>query len=456
MPSNTKAVAVALATVLLLAPIVGAASVQSNGFVAPGGDSTTALPPTAAQAENGSVTNYTRLYVEDGYRRLELKPGESETFNVTVENGEDRSIEIAPALFVPKVGDRPVEAGWITVDPGQATLEPDAERTVTVTVNVPENAELGEYRGAVRFTDETIRYPGRPPRPVHAASFSVRVHRDPTVFVLPLNRGYAQIEAGETYTRTVRINNTGDRAVPLDPTMNLRDDGARRPGSRSLDRSWFTVDAPSQVPAGGSATVDVTVEVPENATRGDYDAELNLGLRDPARPDRSDYWQRMHVRFQVWEQPEEPFEKPFDVSERTESVVVKLSTNERRSADDTPASFDVAFVGPDGETVEPERVETANHGYVDLSGDRRRYRYASADGIAASGSAYADEGGERVLTYRLDAPDRGEWTLQVMPRDTVSFRYEITRNESTGGDATSTPDTGTETPTTTAGNESTG
>ena len=451
MPSSTRAVAVALATVLLLAPIVGAASVQSNGFVALGGDSTDttdALPATAAQADNGSAVNYTRLYVEDGYRRVELKPGESETFNVTVENGEEDPVEITPGLFVPKVGDRPVEKGWVTVEPGEATLEPDAERTVSVTIEVPEDAELGDYRGAVQFTDETIRYPGRPPRPVHAASFSVRVYRDPTVFVLPLDRGYAQVEAGETYTRSVRINNTGDQAVPLDPTMNLGNDGARRPDSRSLDRSWFTIDAPSQVPAGGSATVDVTVEVPENASRGDYDAELSLGLRDPARPDRSDYWQRVHMRLQVWEQPDEPFEKAFDVSEGTGSVVVKLSTSDRRNADDSPASFDVTLVGPDGETVEPERVETTNRGHVDLSGDRRRYRHASGAASATeSGSAYADQGGQRVLTYRLDSPDEGEWTLRVMPHDTVGFRYEIVRDRPTGEDAT---------PTASPGDESTG
>jgi hypothetical protein len=433
MPSNTRAVAVALATVLLLAPVVGAASVQSNGFVAIDGDSSESPPAQSAAAqagsENGSATNYTRLYVEDEYRNLELKPGESETFEVTVGNGEDGPVEITPGLFVPRVGDRPVEKGWVTVEPGSATLEADAERTVTVTIAVPEDAELGEYRGAVRFTDETIQYPGRPPRPVHAASFNVEVRRDPTVFVLPLTRGYAQVEAGESYTHSVRINNTGEDAVPLDPTLELRDERRPRPGGQpSLDRSWFTIDAPSRVPAGGSATVDVTVEVPGDASRGDYDAELDLGLRDPARPDRRDYWQRMHLSFQVWKQPEQPFEKAFDVSEGTESVTVKLSAGDRRNADDAPASFDVTLVGPDGNEMEPERVETTNRGHVDLSGDRRRYRYA--EGAAGGGSAYADEGGERVLRYRVDAPAEGEWTLRVMPRDTVRFRYEIIRNGS--------------------------
>jgi hypothetical protein len=435
MPSNTRAVAVALAAVLLLAPVVGAASVQSNGFVALGGDSTdssTETVPSAVQTdgENGTATNYTRLYVEDEYRSLELKPGESETFNVTVENGEDRSLEITPSLFVPQVGERPVETGWVTIQPGQATLEADAERTVAVTVTVPEDAELGEYRGAVQFTDETFQYPGRPPRPIHAASFNVRVQRDPTVFVLPLNRGYTQIESGESYTHSVRINNTGDSAVPLDPTLNLREQRRPRPGGQpSVDRSWFSIDAPSQVPAGESATVDVTVEVPENASRGDYDAEIDLGLRDPARNERRDYWQQVHMSFQVWEQPEEPFEKAFDVAEGTESVTVKLSAGDRRNADDAPASFDVTLVGPDGEVVEPARVETTNRGYVDLSGDRRRYRYA-AESAGASGSAYADEGGERVLRYRVDTPESGEWTLRVMPEDTVRFRYEIIRDES--------------------------
>jgi hypothetical protein len=436
MPSNTRAVAVALATVLLLAPVVGAASVQSNGFVALGGDSTdTDAVPSAASAvqsdgENGTATNYTRLYVDDEYRRLELKPGESESFEVTVENGEDGPIDITPRLFVPQVGERPVEAGWVTIEPGQASLEADTERTVTVTVSVPDDAELGDYRAAVQFTDETIQYPGRPPRPIHAASFTVEVQRDPTVFVLPMNRGYSQIEAGESYTHSVRINNTGDSAVPLDPTLNLREDRRPRPGGQSsLDRSWFTIDAPSQVPAGESATVDVTVEVPEDASRGDYDAELDLGLRDPARNERRDYWQQIHMGFQVWKQPDQPFTKAFDVAEGVESVTVELSAGDRRNADDAPASFDVTLVGPDGETVAPERVRTTNRGYVDLSGDRRRYRYA-AEGASATGSAYADEGGERVLRYRVDAPSEGQWELRVMPHDTVRFRYEIIRNES--------------------------
>ena len=128
-------------------------------------------------------------------------------------------------------------------------------------------------------------------------------------------------------------------------------------------------------------------------------------------------------------------------------MMVKLSTNDRRSADDTPASFDVALVGPDGETVEPERAETTNRGYVDLSGGRRRYRYASgADGATESGAAYVDRGGERVRTYRLDSPDEGGWTLRVMPHDTVGFGYEILPDRTTGEDATPTPVT--ETPTT--------
>lgn len=289
MPSNTRAVAVALATVLLLAPVVGAASIQSNEFVALGGDSTDTprTPSSATRSDDGNAAsaNYTRLYVEDEYRRLDLKPGESETFEVTVENGEDDPVEITPGLFLPRVGDRPVEAEWVSIEPGRATLEADAERTVTVTVTVPEDAELGEYRGAVRFTDETIRYPGRPPRPVHAASFRVEVRQDPTVFVRPLNRGYTRIEAGDSYTYSVRINNTGEEAVPLDPTLRLREDRRPRPGSApSADRAWFTIDAPPQVPAGGSATVDVTVDVPEDAGRNGYAAELDLGLRDPARP----------------------------------------------------------------------------------------------------------------------------------------------------------------------------
>jgi hypothetical protein len=438
MPSTSGYIAVVLAALALLAPLAGAATVQSNSATA-----SATVSDTEATAQEANATNYTRLYVEDRYRSVELRPGANETFEVTVENGESESVTISPRLVTPRVGDRPVKSGWVDISTPRTTLAPDEEVTVTVTVDVPEDAEMARYRGSVAFTDETISYPGRPPQPVHAAQFSVEVYREPTVFVVPLNEEYGRLQAGESYTHTVRVNNTGEEAVPVNPTVEV-DERRYRPGQETARRDWFTVDAPSQVPAGESALVNVTVAVPEDATRGDYDAEVNLGLRDPARGDRGDYWQRIGMHFQVWKQPDGPFTKSFDVSESTTSVTVTLSAGDRgrTNADEEPASFDVTFVGPDGETHEPKRVEVTNGGYVDLA-DTRRY--------PRSEGAYAIRGDDRQVTYRLSDPAAGEWTARITPRNVVRFQYEIVRDEVTerstdgdeGDDGSETDDGGT-------------
>lgn len=418
MPSIGRYSAVGLALLALLAPLAGATTVQSNG---PGVPTDDPAVTGSSVAQQGNASNYTRLYVEDGYRSADLKPGENTTFEVTVENGEDEPVTISPRLVTPRVGERPVRAEWVTITPSETTIQPDEEATVTVEIAVPSDAEMARYRGSVAFTDETITYPGRPPQPVHAARFAVEVRRDPTVFVVPLNEEYAQLQAGESYTHTVRVNNTGDGAVRLDPTVRVDDRRRHRRGQETADRDWFTVEAPARIPAGESATVEVTVDVPAGANPGDYGAEVNLGLRDPARNDRSDYWQRVDLRFQVWKQPEEPFTETFTVSESTQSLTVQLSAGDRpRRSDGAPAEFEVTLVGPDGETYEPSRVEVRTGGYVDLA-DRRRY--PSRDG------AYSSRGGERVVRYRLEEPAAGEWTVRIMPRNAVSFRYELVRDE---------------------------
>lgn len=434
MPSKRSYASVALAALALLAPVTGAAAVQSNSPGVPADG-----PATQQPSVQENATNYTRLYLGDRYRSVDLEPGENTTFEVTVENGEDEPVTVSPDLFTPPAGERPVPSEWVTVDPSEATIEAGEEATVTVAVDVPADAKMARYRGILALTDEMISYDGRPERPVHAAQFSVEVTRPPTVFVVPLNEEYSQLRAGESYTHTVRVNNTGAEAVPLNPTVKLEERRRYRPGQKTAERDWFTVDAPAQVPAGGSALVNVTVAVPEGASRGSYDAEVTLGLRDPARADRGDYWQRVNMHFQVWKQPEEPFTKSFGVSESTESLTVKLSAGDRRrdSTDESP-EFDVTLVGPDGETYDPQRVEVTNRGYVSLADTRRT---PSRDG------AYATRGDDRAVRYRLEDPESGEWTVRITPQNVAQFRYELIRDEA--GEASTPRPTETETSTAT-------
>ncbi len=69
-----------------------------------------------------TASNYTQLYVEEQYRSLELKPGESDTVSIEVENGEDEAVTITPHLYTPKVGSQPIKQDWVSISEDEVTL----------------------------------------------------------------------------------------------------------------------------------------------------------------------------------------------------------------------------------------------------------------------------------------------------------------------------------------------
>ena len=288
---------------------------------------------------------------------------------------------------------------------------------------MPDDAEIGDYRGTIAFTDETVQYPGRPPQPIHSVSLSVTVWQEPTVQLNSETHIYTHLQAGETITREISVSNTGDEAVPVNPKVNTENRRHRRPGGRTtIDRSWVRIEDPNEIAPGETETIELTVEPPADAERGDYSATVDLGLTDPARNADNTYWQEVDLNFQVWTAPEEPFETSFSVSETTSNATLELTANQRRRAgeESQDASFDVTFVAPDGREIDAERASLTDSGSVNLGAQRPR---ETTDGT------YAARGGQQTFTYRLDAPTAGEWSVRIMPEDTIDFSYEITRDE---------------------------
>jgi hypothetical protein len=396
----------------------------------PQADSATTTPQaTASEPVTGgdSVTdpgNYTRLYIEDRYRDLRLKPGESDTVSVTVENGESEAIDLSPRLATSPVRSQPpVSSGWVSIDADDTTLGADESRTFEVTVDVPENAEIGDYSGMVAFTDETVRYPGRPPQPVHSARLSVEVWQEPTVEIDSDTYIYTQVQAGETFTREIEITNTGEDAVPVNPQVGEEHTRRAGPGGReTLDRSWVTIDAPSEIAPGESDTVEISISPPADADRGDYSTTVDLGIKDPARANDRSYWQQVDIGFQLWTEPDGPFETEVSVSEATTDATLTLTSSHhpRAGQTDADADFDVTFVAPDGRKIDVERTRLTDSGHVDLGGQRPG---------AATDETYAARGGQQTFTYRLDDPAAGEWSVRITPENTMGFEYEFTRNE---------------------------
>ena len=432
-----KEVLIAALVVLSALPVV-AAHGQSNSLDAPNVDTGASAQATAVASSSGSASdsgsaassdeaewNYTKLYVdaENGY--LDLKPGESEEFTVVVGNEEDESVTVNPHLYVPPTTQDKLDESWVEIE-GETEIAPGEESEFTVTVSVPDDAEIGHYGGMIAFTDEKITYPGRPPRPVHAAHASVEVWKEPTVKILSETYVRGQVEAGDSVTNQIVVKNTGDSAVPLSP--EIAKERGRCHGSGcplTLDPSWIDIDAPSEISPGETATVSITMSPAEDAERGRYDTQIDLGLKDPARDERNSYWQEINLNYVVWKQPSEAFETSVDVSERADNLTLTLSPQSSHYSnaqdDSEPASFDVQFVSPSGETVDAERVRVSDSGYVNLGQSRPE---ATSDG------EYAVRGGNSEFVYRVDDPEAGEWDVQITPHNAISFSYELVREES--------------------------
>ena len=413
---------------LLLVALVVLSALPAAAAVTPAGDASDANAAATAteNAREEARANYTRLYIDtdDSYR--DAKPGESLEYTVTVKNGESETVTVDPHLFAGPMTEFPLEDEWVSID-GPSSIDPGETAEYAVTVEIPADAETANYRGLVAFTDETVTYPGRPPRPLHAAHVSAEVWREPTVTIRSNTYVHGQVEAGESFTRELVVENTGDSAVPLSPEVKTERRRCSGHCPNQINPSWIDIDSPNQVAAGETATVSITVSPPEEAERGRYDAEINLGLKDPNRPEGDTHWQRVRANFVVWKQPSQAFETHFAVSEETENLTLTLSPNRYYGATDAEeAGFDVEFVGPDGDVVEAERVRVTDSGSVDLSGERSPR--ARTDG------EYAVSGGHSEFVYRVAEPAAGEWTLRVTPENTIGFQYEITREEATEND----------------------
>ncbi|ERH07693.1 MAG: hypothetical protein J07HN4v3_00055 [Halonotius sp. J07HN4] len=98
-------------TLTLVALVVVGAVAATGVVAATTTDSATVTETTTVESDTGisapDPANYTRLYIDDGYRNLELKPGESETITVTIENGENEPVGLSPRVAAPPTRSQP-------------------------------------------------------------------------------------------------------------------------------------------------------------------------------------------------------------------------------------------------------------------------------------------------------------------------------------------------------------
>lgn len=129
---------------------------------------------------------------------LVVRPGESQTFSVTVANPGQATLRVraylsdwglkpdGQLLFLPVGKSAHSAADMVTFTPSQFVLEPDRSQSVRVTISVPPDTAGGEYHCMVFF--ESVAPPASAREPGTTFRFNQRIGNTIYVAVPPFNR----------------------------------------------------------------------------------------------------------------------------------------------------------------------------------------------------------------------------------------------------------------------------
>ncbi len=376
--------------------------------------------------------NFTKLEISPRYGNLQLQPGENKELTITIKNKEKEPVKVSPHVEVPPYGEYVMDKEWVTVTPASSEIPAGGSQKFVVKAAIPADASVGYYNAMVAFTDETIPAPYPQPFPsyVHTFSLSINVWTPPKV---QIEKPYIQdqLEAGKEYDYKIKLKNTGDKAVTIDPKISQQD---QMYGPYGAMESAFTDDAltitsPKEIAAGASVEVNVHVKVPADA-RGSYRGAIDLGIEDPSIA-RNEWADLVRLELGVWRQPTEPFVKTF-TTEEASPVTIEVSSNlfegiykylaagGAGTKNAKEPSFTVTLSGPDNSAISLTKTKTVMKGGVSLGGTGMFPPWESdSEGI------YTEMGTQYTETYTADAP-AGDLKLGIMPLNTQQFEYTIT------------------------------
>ncbi|PXF59201.1 MAG: hypothetical protein C4B59_11890 [Candidatus Methanogaster sp.] len=456
----TKTIAVrarasALALMLALvcaAAIPGVATAAAEEFAVAGTNIT--LPTPESTPERWVVAegppemreipelNITKLRIDPDWYNAELMPGDSDEITVTVTNPNNETVLVDPMIIEDPYSDNPFDEDWIAITPASAELGPDGgEEVFRIAVVIPYDADLGDYDISIAFTDDVMPelYPTPYPSYVNTFYLDVVIWKSPVVQILP---AYIddRVESGKEYDYAVTLKNIGDEAIDIDPEMV---DVARYGWygmMPAFENDAITIDAPSFVPANGTAAVNIHLEVPAGA-KGRYDGEINLGIDDPSMGRWCDEGGEVDLNFEVWTQPTEPFIKAF-VTDTASPISIEVDSTQGSKwfgacridggdGGDEPY-FDLTLEGPNGTaTLVPTRI--TYYGSVSLGGGSR----CAPPGEMTIDEAYHEDYTGYTEEYTADGAV-GNWELEILPHYVEDFEYTITIEDAgTGSDTRS-------------------
>jgi hypothetical protein len=373
--------------------------------------------------------NITMLRINPDWYDVELMPGEDDEITVTVTNPNNETVLVDPMIIGEPYSEYVFDEDWVTITPASAELGPDGgEEEFTIAVAIPDDADLGYYSMRVAFTDDAKPEPYPTPYPsyVNTLNFDVEVWEPPVVRILP-SRIRDHVESGKWYDYAVTLENTGNEDIAIDPEMVDVERYGRYDIVPAFGDDAITIDAPSFVPANGTATVSVHLEVPAGA-KGRYNGEVNMGIDDPSMGIWDEGGGTVRLRFEVWEQPTEPFIKAF-ATETASPITILVESSQYRwfgacridggDGGDEEPYFDLTLEGPNGTAMLAPTLITY-HGSVSLSGGSK----CAPPGEMEIDEVYYEDYTGYTEEYTADGAI-GNWELGILPHYVEEFEYTI-------------------------------
>jgi hypothetical protein len=410
------------------------------------------LPATGETGANGTSAGsyfpeFQKITIDPAYKYLQMKRGGSENFTVTVENNDNKTIELKPRTLITPYTENFIDESWINISPSEKSLKPGEKEKFEIKVSIPEDANIGNYAVLIAFTEKVPErdvagtYPNFP----GTMQLNVQVWIPPTVQILT---PYVNdlVEAGKNYNYEIKLTNTGDKEISISPKLT-EGGGIIYYGSvsssivssstesgQAFGNEAVTVEAPEKIKAGQTDVIKLRVAVPANA-KGSYGGSLDLHIDDPGIIDGG----TVPLNFRILPVPEKPYETTFEAGTDA-PITIGVTAYQYgygiytagENRDFTP-SFDVSLKDPSGKEIKPTLASTKYSGSINIVDDSSPQPQPLLDissSVKTSTETYNQASYQGSTTTFIETYTAqgaaGKWTLSILPKKTENFEYSIT------------------------------
>lgn len=427
-----------LLSLLLCLVFIPAACAQPDELTGSAAENATCENPAASEpvADN---ENYTVHSIDPTYNYICVMPGDSKTVDVRFRNEGSEAINVALKVVDAPYSFNTLDKSWITISPANVSVEPGMEQDFEVKVNVPEDAESGEYEAQIVFTDDVYSHESEDPEYiaentepayVNVMTLGISVPVRPK---LELQTSYISdtMEPGKEYVYEIKIKNVAGKDVTIDPEITKYGDynGCYEYCETPYSESAFSDDiieisAPSVIKAGEIANMTIRIPVPKDA-KGTYSGLIEMNA-DGKENDGS--VPQISMDFTVLKQPSVPYAKTFTTT-TADPITITVTTDVcdsgssvRISPKEEEPSLEMNLKC-NSNPVKMNLVETAQSSYVYSNW------YSFPIWSIEDDSNYDSSCTQHIETYKVPGAI-GTWELTILPKNASSFSYSITIGDS--------------------------